>query len=200
MGRLVKVMANLRQRPKSERRILAAVTYIALASVVVAAGTRSIGKAITSVPAATTASAPGGAGEATPASGTPAGDGNRPAPPPAPLAALREAGLELAKTIRGAAAGLERLERITALEQPPSGRDPFSPPASAIPPHPSSPAEHLAGIKTKPYSTYATARLLATPLTRADDGQDGGRIGAILTYNLRELHRTAKDIYEYLAQ
>ncbi|MBI4132187.1 MAG: hypothetical protein HY474_00995 [Candidatus Sungbacteria bacterium] len=213
---------SLRRRPARERRILAAATYISAAVIITALWASSLERTLSSL-----SGSPPRAGAEIPrlaANGEPAPPGDA-GSPPAPLTALRQAFgtavgeskrliSELGKTAEQAPSGLPS---ATGKAGKAAGSPPAPPQPVETSPHQApaaaGPAEIINGAPASlPYSAYSTARLLSVPLnlppgaagmpsddtTAAADG--GNRLTAIMAYNLGELRRTAKDVYEYFTR
>lgn len=225
------ILSDLRRRPAAERRILAVTAYAASAAVVVALGVVSLGQVFSrAIPPAggkdmLTGTPASGSIVLRPGE-SPAARAHEPA---SPLAAIRETSQAFAESIREASRALgEAGRRAAALEgpatpspsqtsesktsagKPPQATAPVvlpevlvSRPASLVTGKAQTPAVRLSGeLKPKSYSTYAAARLLASPLPATEDEESGaaGRLIDILAYNLGEIRRTAVDVYQFFTR
>ena len=216
------ILTALRKRPAHERRLLAAVIFVTMAFVIIGLWVTSLERTLSSISNPLLASQqPAAAPGASPApAGAPA---DRAPQPPAPLAALKDALSGTVALSRQLITEWKRAESIpaTTAEEPaapaePAGAAPSpSPEADATPPPAQTanrapatnpaPGEIIAGAQTEvPYSSYAAARLLSSPLdprmVARKPEPEQSRAAAIIFYNLSELRRTAGDIYDYFTE
>lgn len=215
------MLATLRKRPAQERRIFAAALFITLAFVILGLWVTSLERTLSSIsnpplaskqPAAAPGSSPAAAGT----------QADRAPQPPAPLAALKDAlsgtiaaSRELILELKRTKTPADTAEQPTlpappaeAASPPPMADDPTPPPAPITPGTPAAnptPGEIISSARASaPYSSYAAARLLSSPLdprmVARKPEPEQSRAAAIIFYNLSELRRTAGDVYEYFTR
>jgi hypothetical protein len=208
------LLAALRIRPITERRILAGAAYGASAALVLAIWVGSLRSTLRDIPTT----------EATALGQPTLNDSTPPTPsivnqPATPLALLGEAVRALAGSLKTVAGRLEqtagtegealgsdasvsaaamRAQAAPDLLQASAVKDLSQPPP--VQQKTNGPAALAEVLTPKSYSSYATARLLGSPLdlpVRPHRNDATGRLGAIMRYNVAQLWRAASDAYHY---
>lgn len=211
------LLAALRIRPVTERRILAGAAYAASAALVLAIWVNSLRSTLRDAP---TSGFPA-LGEAALNSSAP------PAPSavnqPSPFALLGDAVRALAGSLTATAGRLEQAAKTEGeargaettgpaapmgtqaaldLRQDVQPRDRSQPPLAPGRQEAERPAALVQGLAPKSYPSHATARLLAIPINlpvRAHRNDATGRLGAVVDYNLMQLRQAARDAYHSFA-
>lgn len=217
------LITAIRKRPEHERRMLAVAIYLAGCAIILLLGVSSIEQTLSRGGNRNASSVFTGLTSAH----APARTSASATEPVGPLQALQEAfstAVSESKNLIAASAEPRAASDLPEGETPPPASLPGAPSAALKTSLPALPEEKKSALRipvTEPtgpaktitkalelplYSSYAAARLLATPLAakvRHPDSEPAKKtsyIGEVVTYNLGELRRTVEDVYHYFAQ